>query len=97
MPGISPQEVRHVAALAKLDLPEDELARVGVELNRILEYFAQLQAINTDNVPVTSHAIPMINVYRDDKVQESLDPEEAVAGAPDGVDEFFRVPRMVDE
>ena len=97
MPEISLDEVRHVARLAHLALSEEELARTGVELNRILEHFRALAEIDTSEVPITSHAIPMVNVYREDEVRPSLPAEQVVANAPDGVDEFFRVPRIVEE
>ncbi len=96
MPEITEAEVRHVASLAKLALSEEELQRVGRELNRILDYFAELQQLDTSQVPITSHAIPLLNVYREDEVGESLSPEEAVQNAPDGVDGYFRVPRIVE-
>ena len=96
MPEITEAEVRHVASLAKLALTEEELRRVGRELNRILDYFAQLQELDTSDIPITSHAIPLVNVYREDEVGESLSPEEAVQNAPDGVDGYFRVPRIVE-
>lgn len=97
MPEITLDEVRHVARLAHLALSEEELARTGVELNRILEHFRALAEIDTTDVPITSHAIPMVNVYREDEVRPSLPVEQVVANAPDGVDEFFRVPRIVEE
>ncbi len=96
MPEITEAEVRHVASLAKLALSEEELARVGRELNRILDYFAELQQLNTSEVPITSHALPLVNVYREDAVGESLSPDEATQNAPDGVDGYFRVPRIVE-
>ena len=61
------------------------------------EHFHALAEIDTSDVPMTSHAIPMLNVYREDAVGASLPVEDIVANAPDGVDEFFRVPRIVDE
>lgn len=97
MPEISRQEVEHVAKLSHLALSDEELERVGRELNRILEHFRALQALDTTDVPITSHAIPMLNVYREDVVKQSLPVERVVANAPDGVDEFFRVPRIVEE
>jgi aspartyl-tRNA(Asn)/glutamyl-tRNA(Gln) amidotransferase subunit C len=97
MPAISQDEVRHVAMLAKLDLSAEELARIGVELNRILVNFAELQKIDTADTPVTSHAIPMLNVYREDCVRASLPVAEVVANAPDSVEDYFRVPRIVEE
>jgi len=96
VPEISDSEVRHVASLAKLALSEEELRRVGRELNRILDYFAELQQLDTAEVPITSHAVPLVNVYREDEVGESLLPEEAVQNAPDSVDGYFRVPRIVE-
>jgi aspartyl-tRNA(Asn)/glutamyl-tRNA(Gln) amidotransferase subunit C len=96
VPEITEAEVRHVASLAKLALSAEELRRVGRELNRILDYFAELQQLDTSEVPITSHAIPLVNVYREDEVGESLPPEEAVRNAPDAVDGYFRVPRIVE-
>ena len=96
MPEITEAEVRHVASLAKLALSEEELLRVGRELNRILDYFAELQQLDTSDIPITSHAIPLVNVYREDEIGESLPQEEAVQNAPDGVDGYFRVPRIVE-
>jgi aspartyl-tRNA(Asn)/glutamyl-tRNA(Gln) amidotransferase subunit C len=97
MPAISLDEVKHVARLAHLELSEEELVRCSHELNRILEHFRALQEIDTTGVPITSHAIPMLNVYREDVVGESLPTEAVVANAPDGVDEFFRVPRIIED
>jgi aspartyl-tRNA(Asn)/glutamyl-tRNA(Gln) amidotransferase subunit C len=93
---ITAAEVRHVASLAKLALSEEELSRVGRELNRILDYFAELQQLDTSNVPITSHALPLVNVYREDEAAESLTVAEAVQNAPDGVEGYFRVPRIVE-
>lgn len=96
MSEITEAEVRHVASLAKLALSEEELARVGRELNRILDYFAELQQLATSDVPVTSHALPLVNVYREDAAGECLAVEEAVRNAPDRSDGYFRVPRIVE-
>jgi aspartyl-tRNA(Asn)/glutamyl-tRNA(Gln) amidotransferase subunit C len=97
MPDITMAEVEHVAKLAHLALSDEELQRVGKELNRILEHFRALAEIDTTDVPITSHAIPMLNVYREDIAGESLPVEAAVQNAPDGVAEFFRVPRIVED
>ncbi len=97
MPEITPEEVAHVAQLAHLALSPEELARVGRELNRILVYFQELEELNTDDVEITSHAIAMENVYRQDSSRPSLPVEEVIANAPDSADVFFRVPRIVDK
>jgi len=94
---ISPEEVQHVANLARLALPPEEMARVGNELNRILVYFQQLQELDTEQIESTSHAIAMENIYREDSARESLPVEEVLANAPDRADVFFRVPRIIEE
>ncbi len=97
MADVSREVVEHVAMLARLQLTEDESDRLQKELGRILEYADKLQAIDTDEVEGTSHVIPMTNVYREDQVGVSLDVEEVVANAPDAAEDFFRVPRIVEE
>ena len=97
MAEISPEEVQHVANLARLALPPEEMARVGHELNRILVYFQELQELDTEQIESTSHAIAMENIYREDSARESLPVEEVLANAPDRADVFFRVPRIIEE
>ena len=97
MPKISPEEAQHIANLAHLALPPEELQRIGHELNRILAYFEELQELDTDDVQTTSHAIAMENIYRADAVRPSLPVAEVLANAPDSVDVFFRVPRIVEK
>jgi len=97
MAELSREEVQHVARLARMALPDEELQRVGSELNRILGHFNRLQELDTDEVEPTSHAIPMTNVFREDEVGESLPTDDVIANAPERSDEFFKVPRIVDE
>jgi len=97
MPDVSREVVEHVALLARLALSDAEKDRLQKELGRILEHADKLQAIDVTGVEGTSHVIPMTNVFREDEVGESLDPEEVVANAPDAADEFFRVPRIVED
>ena len=97
MAELSRQEVEHVARLARMELPGEELQRVGSELNRILGHFNRLQELDTDDVEPTSHAIPMTNVLREDEVGESLPTDYVIANAPERSDEFFKVPRIVEE
>jgi aspartyl-tRNA(Asn)/glutamyl-tRNA(Gln) amidotransferase subunit C len=90
MPEVTKDDIRHVCRLARLDLSEQEIERVGAELNRIMAHFHELQELDTSDVPPTSHAIPMKDVYRDDSTRESLPVEEVVGNAPDAVEGFFR-------
>ena len=93
---VSREDVLQVAHLARLALSDDEITRLQRELNRIMEHFAELQQLDTENVEPTSHPMPMTNVFREDQVQPSLSVDEVLRNAPDRYDEFFRVPRIVD-
>jgi len=97
MAEVSREEVEHVAQLARMALTSQDLERVGTELNRILEHFNRLQELDTEDVAPTSHAIPMTNVFREDQVGESLSVEDVVENAPERSDDFFRVPRIVED
>ena len=90
MVEVTRDEVRHVCRLARLDLTDEELERVRGELNRIMAHFEELQALDTANVPITSHAIPMANVYREDEATASLPVEKVLQNAPDSAEGFFR-------
>jgi aspartyl-tRNA(Asn)/glutamyl-tRNA(Gln) amidotransferase subunit C len=96
MPALSPEQVDHVALLARLELTPEEKAKLTHDLNTILVHFERLQELDTDDVPPTSHAIPMQNVFRDDVVQPSLPRALVLDEAPDAREEFFVVPRIVD-
>ncbi|MGD8238676.1 MAG: Asp-tRNA(Asn)/Glu-tRNA(Gln) amidotransferase subunit GatC [Armatimonadota bacterium] len=97
MDRITREEVEHVAWLARLALDDEELERLGRELNRILEAFTELQQLDTEDVEPTSHAVPMSNVFREDAVGESLPREDVLANAPDRTDTCFRVPLIIEE
>ena len=96
MEQVTRDDVAHVAMLAHLDLSEEEILRLQRELNRILEHFEELQELDTDSVEPMSHAVPMVNVFREDGVKDSLPIEAVIQNAPDGADGFFRVPRIVE-
>ncbi len=89
--------VDHVARLARLDLTEEERDRMQKELTGILEHAEKIQSLDLDDVPPTSHALPLSNVLRADEVRSSLPPEEALANAPAAEDGRFRVPRIIED
>ena len=97
MARITREEVLHVAGLARLALSEEEIQRLQYELGRILDHFQKLQELDTENVPITSHVLPMTNVFREDKPGPSLPRDDVLANAPDQVEGFFRVPRIIEE
>lgn len=94
---IGDQDVEHVARLARLALTDGEKARMREQLGRILDYIDKLKQIDVDGVEPTSHAVPMLNVMRDDEVEPCLDREQMMANAPDRVGELFRVPRIIED
>jgi len=93
---LTPEEVEHVALLGRLKLTEEERARFTTQLNSILEYFEQLQQIDTTGVPPMSHAVEITNVFREDAPQPSLTPDEALQNAPDREEDYFQVPRVIE-
>ncbi|MBI4590400.1 MAG: Asp-tRNA(Asn)/Glu-tRNA(Gln) amidotransferase subunit GatC [Candidatus Rokubacteria bacterium] len=96
-PKITLAEVEHVARLARLDLSQAEKERMRSQLDAILTYIDKLRQLDTDNVEPTSHAIPMVNVMREDEVRPCLPTEAMLANAPERASDFFRVPRIIEE
>lgn len=95
--SIDVKAVEHVARLARLALSEAEKARMQAELSAILAYIDKLKELDVDGVEPTSHAVPLVDVMREDEVQPSLPREAMMANAPDRAGEFFRVPRIIED
>lgn len=95
--AITRDEVAHLAHLARLHLSEDELERMAGQLDDILAAVAEVAELAGTEVPPTSHAIGLVNVFRDDVVRPGLSAQEALAGAPAAQDGRFRVPRILGE
>jgi len=93
---LTPEEVEHVALLARLRLTDEERERFTTQLNSILDYFEELKQIDTSGVPPMSHAVPMSNVLRADEPAPSLSPEETLRNAPDQARDCFQVPRVIE-
>ena len=97
MSRITPEEVAHTARLARLALDEEDARALAGELEAILDYVAQLEAVDTDDVEPTAHAIPLATPMRPDAPRDLLSPEDAVRNAPDAVGSAFGVPAVLDE
>lgn len=95
--SLSVDVVRHVADLARLEVPEDELERFRGQLDAITGHFADIAALDLDGVEPTTHAQPVTNVLRDDIVRPSLDRDVALSQAPEAEDGRFAVPRILGE
>ena len=97
MSAISRDEVAHLANLARIELRPDEIDRLSGQLEVILGSVAKIREVAGDDVPATSHPLPLINVTRPDEPRPGLTAEEALAGAPAAQDQRFRVPRILEE
>lgn len=97
MSDFSPDLVRHLATLARIELTEAEVTAMTRELSVIVDAVARVQEIATSDVAATSHPLPISNVFREDLVQPSLSQQAALAAAPDAESGRFRVSAILDE
>lgn len=97
MPRISIEEVAHLARLARLAVSEEELTIFAGQLDVILSSVARVGEVAAEDIPPTSHAVPLTNVFRPDEVRPGLSREQALAGAPAAEQDRFRVPRILGE
>ena len=95
--ALSPDDVAALARLARIEMTPEELAHLAPQLDVILESVASVSDVAADDIPPTSHALPLTNVFRGDVVRESLAVEDVLAGAPAGEQDRFRVPRILGE
>ena len=91
------EEVRKVASLARLSLTEEELATYGEQLTRILGYVKVLDEVDIDGVEPMPHAVDLQNVFREDKMAESLSREDALSNACKTDGQYFQVPQILDQ
>ncbi|GAA2084898.1 Asp-tRNA(Asn)/Glu-tRNA(Gln) amidotransferase subunit GatC [Aeromicrobium halocynthiae] len=94
---LSREDVAHLANLARIDLSEAELERLGAELPQILDHVAAVQEAAAADVEAMSHPQPISNVFREDVVTPGLTPDEALSGAPESEEQRFSVPRILGE
>ncbi|MCR4442561.1 MAG: Asp-tRNA(Asn)/Glu-tRNA(Gln) amidotransferase subunit GatC [Peptococcaceae bacterium] len=92
---ISVREVEHVAMLSRLELSAEEKQKYAETLSAILEYMEVLNQVDTGGVEPTAHVLPLKNVFREDRLEECLAKELALANAPEEEDGCFKVPRLV--
>ncbi|MFC1559974.1 Asp-tRNA(Asn)/Glu-tRNA(Gln) amidotransferase subunit GatC [Candidatus Margulisiibacteriota bacterium] len=94
--AISKKDVDHVAKLARLGLTEVEKDLFAGQLSKILEHAETINKLDTEKVPPTSHALPMKNVLREDKVKGCEDVKSIISNAPEEEDNMFSVPRILE-
>ena len=97
MSKINKEEVKKVANLARLELDENSINNHAEQLEKILEYIKQLEKIETDNVPCTTRAIEVTNVFRKDEKKTYDNTEELLELGPSREDKYFKVPKIINE
>lgn len=93
---ISGDDVLHIAELARLRLSEKEKETFREQLSGILQYVAKLNDLDTEGIEPTSHVLKLENVFREDSTRPSLDPEQALANAPERAGHFYKVPKIIE-
>lgn len=88
--------IEYVAHLGRLELDPHEIEEYTAQLDSILEYMDKLNALDTTGVEPMSHAIPNVNVFREDRIVESFSVEESVGNAPERTGSFFKVPPIIE-
>ena len=97
MPRLTRDDVAHVAMLARIQLTTEELDRLAGQLDQIVDWVSQVNEVAAEDVPPTSHPLPLTNVTRPDVVRPGLTADQALAMAPQAEEQRFAVPRILDE
>ncbi|WP_300269283.1 Asp-tRNA(Asn)/Glu-tRNA(Gln) amidotransferase subunit GatC [Microbacterium sp.] len=97
MSEITPELVRHLGVLARIQLNDDEVSKLTGQLDAIVDNIAKVSEVATADVVATSHPIALANVFRPDVVGETLTREQVLQNAPDAVDGRFRVTAILGE
>lgn len=95
---ITRKDLTHIGWLARLELSEKDVEKYTPKLNSVLDYFSELDDVDTEGVEPTYHVLPLGNVFREDEVSDqrgSLTQDEALSNAPKKQDGFFKAPRMM--
>lgn len=95
---ITKKDLEHIAWLSRLELSEEDRERYAPKLNSVLDYFGELDKVDTEGLEPTYHVLALSNVFRDDEINsptKSLSQEEALSNAPKKQDGFFKAPRMM--
>ena len=94
--AISEEQVKHVAKLAKLSFPQEELEEFTNQLGKIIDMVEMLEEVDTEGVPFTSNVIETVNVMREDVADPGMSRDELLKNAPESEDGFIKVPAIID-
>ena len=87
--------VKHVAALARIEMNDDELEQYGAQLNAIIGYVEKLQELDTSEVPPMAHVAATATPMREDRLTDGLG-EKVLSNAPQREERFFKVPQIIE-
>jgi len=93
---VSKEDVKHIATLSRLTIPENELEKFTEQFNQILDYADKLQQLDTKDIEPTAHVLPVSNVFREDVALPGISHADAMKNAPDVHNNGFKVPRVIE-
>jgi len=94
---VTPEIVKHIAHLARLEFSPEELEKFRQQMEELLSYFTKISELDTEGVPPTSGVLPLFNVMREDELGPTLARDEALKNAPDQDSVFFKIPTILEE
>ncbi len=94
--AITKDTLKYVANLARIELDDKELGNFTKQLDRILEYIHKLKKLDVSKLEPTSHVLEMKNVYREDRVKDSLPASEVIKNAPEKEENLFKVKKIIE-
>ncbi|HCL4438794.1 TPA: Asp-tRNA(Asn)/Glu-tRNA(Gln) amidotransferase subunit GatC [Clostridium botulinum] len=94
--SVSKKDVEYVAELARLEFKEEEKDSFVNDLNKILNYMEKLDELNTDDVDIVVNPYYIENKYRGDNVEKSMELKEVIDNAPESLEEYVIVPKVID-
>ncbi len=94
--SVSKKDVEYVAELARLEFKEEEKDNILDDLNKILSYMEKLDELNTDNEDIVVNPYYIENKYREDNVEKSMELKEVIDNAPESLEEYVIVPKVID-
>ena len=92
---ITKEDIKKIAELARLQIPENELEKFTGQMNQILKFVERLNSLDTTGITPTSHAIPITNAFREDVVVDSPESAAALEQAPELEGHLFKVPKVI--
>jgi aspartyl-tRNA(Asn)/glutamyl-tRNA(Gln) amidotransferase subunit C len=94
---VTKEDAMKTAHLARISITEEESEKLAKDLTRILDFFDKIGELNTDDITPANHILEVSNVYREDKVSESISSDEVIKNAPKSFESFITVPKVIDK